>query len=96
MFRRRSKLIYIIFQSDIKFKTIPVIENSCKYWVFNHGDIGPKINNKNHIKEIPNILNASQGNQNIIRIELNRLDELGDNLGNDKGDLNMENNLEFE
>ena len=57
--------------------------------------MGPKIHNQNHIKEIPNILNASQGNH-IIRIELNRLDELGDNLGNDKGDLNMENNLEFE
>ena len=44
---------------------------------------------------MPNILNASQGNQNIIRIEPNRLDELGENLGNDEGDLHMENNLEF-
>ena len=58
--------------------------------------MGPQINNQNKIQEMPNILNASQGNQNIIRIEPNRLDELGENLGNDEGDLHMENNLEFE
>ena len=58
--------------------------------------MGPQINNQNQIQEMLNILNASQGNQNIIRIEPNRLDELGENLGNDEGDLHMENNLEFE
>ena len=58
--------------------------------------MGPQINNQNQNQEMPNILNASQGNQNIIRIEPNRLDELGENLGNDEGDLHMENNLEFE
>ena len=54
--------------------------------------MGPQINNQNQIQEMLNILNASQGNQNIIRIEPNRLDELGENLGNDEGDLHMENN----
>ena len=58
--------------------------------------MGPQINNQNQIQEMPNILNARQGNQNIIRIEPNRLDELGENLGNDEGDPHMENNLEFE
>jgi len=93
----RSINQYVPSKNHIKnLKPFRLSKNHASTEVFNHGDMGPQINNQNQIQEMPNILNASQGNQNIIRIEPNRLDELGENLGNDEGDLHMENNLEFE